>query len=102
MEDRKLREEESLELISRMIRDSRKNVNYKAGTFSLIWGYVTVFVSLLIYGGWMLTHHQTIFWFWFLIPIAGAVATWLFERNQPTLKRTYLDKVIIRYGWYWG
>lgn len=94
MEDRKLKEEESLELISRMIRDSRKSVDYKAGTFSLIWGYVTVFVSLLIYGGWVLTHHQAIFWLWFLIPVVGVVATWLFERNQPALKRTYLDKVI--------
>lgn len=94
MEDRKLKEQESLELITQMIRDSRKSVEYKAGTFSLIWGYVTVVVSLLVYVGWYLTQSSAIGWLWFLIPIAGSIVTWLFNRNRPSLKKTYLDKVI--------
>lgn len=94
MEDRKLKEQESLELIAQMIRDSRKSVEYKAGTFSLIWGYVTVVVSLLVYGGWSLTQSPAMGWLWFLIPIVGSIATWLFNRNRPSLKKTYLDKVI--------
>lgn len=94
MENRKLKEQESLELIAQMIRDSRKSVEYKAGTFSLIWGYTTVLISLLVYSGWMLMHHSAIFWLWFLIPVGGCVATWLFKRNHPSLKKTYFDKVI--------
>lgn len=94
MENRKLKEQESLELIAQMIRDSRKSVEYKAGTFSLIWGYTTVLISLLVYSGWMLMHHSAIFWLWFLIPVGGCVATGLFKRNQLSLKKTYFDKVI--------
>lgn len=94
MEDKKLKEQDSLELIAQMIRDSRRSVEYKAGTFSLIWGYVTVAVSLLVYGGWMLTQSHAMQWCWFLIPIVGSIATWLFNRNQLSLKKTYLDKVI--------
>ncbi len=68
MEDKKMSEQESLELISQVIRDSRKSVEYKAGSFSLIWGYVTVIVSLLVYAGFALTDYHEVAWLWFLIP----------------------------------
>ena len=48
MEDKKLNEQESLELIARMIRNSKRNVRENAGGPALIWGYATVLTSLLI------------------------------------------------------
>ena len=49
MEDKKLNEQESLELIARMIRNSKRNVRENAGGPALIWGYATVLTSLLVY-----------------------------------------------------
>ncbi|WP_224203944.1 hypothetical protein [Bacteroides salyersiae] len=60
MEDKKLNEQESLELIARMIRNSKRNVRENAGGPALIWGYATVLTSLLVYAGWMLTHQYYI------------------------------------------
>ena len=37
MEDKKLNEQESLELIARMIRNSKRNVRENAGRPALIW-----------------------------------------------------------------
>lgn len=60
MEDKKLNEQESLELIARMIRNSKRNVRENAGGPALIGGYATVLTSLLVYAGWMLTHQYYI------------------------------------------
>lgn len=46
MEDKKLNEQESLELIARMIRNSKRNVRENAGGPALIGGYATVLTSL--------------------------------------------------------
>lgn len=94
MEDKKMSEQESLELISQVIRDSRKSVEYKAGSFSLIWGYVTVIVSLLVYAGFALTDYHEVAWLWFLIPIGGCLAMWRLGLSQKSLKRTYFDRII--------
>ncbi len=94
MEERKLTEKESLELISQMIQNSRKNVDYAAGNPALLWGYVTVITSLLVYGSWQLTHSHLVMWLWFLIPIAGGIGMFIASRNKPKLVKTHLDKVL--------
>ena len=40
MEDRKLNEKESLELITQMIRNTRRNLDAGCGNMFLLWGYV--------------------------------------------------------------
>ena len=40
MEDRKLNEKESLELITQMIQNTRRNLDAGGGNMFLLWGYV--------------------------------------------------------------
>ena len=47
MEERKMNEAESLELIASMINDSRARMRRDFGTPFLIWGYTTVAVSII-------------------------------------------------------
>ena len=42
MEERKLNEKESLELITRMIRNTKHNLEIGDGNIFLFWGYLTV------------------------------------------------------------
>ena len=53
MEEKALNEKESLELISQMIRNTQQKLERKNGIPFLIWGYVTVIVSLTVW--YMLT-----------------------------------------------
>ena len=46
MEDRKLNEKESLELIAQMIRNTRRNLDAGGGNMFLLWGYVGAVVTL--------------------------------------------------------
>ena len=42
MEDKKLNEKESLELITQMIQNTRRNLDTGSGNMFLVWGYVSV------------------------------------------------------------
>ncbi len=48
MEDRKLSEKESLELIARMIQNTRRNLDAGGGNMFLVWGYVGVLITLVV------------------------------------------------------
>lgn len=99
MEEKKLNEKESLELIAQMIQNSKKNVRENGGGYTLVWGYVTILVSLLIYTGWVILGQYWIFFGWFLIPVLGKLGNiWLERKHKPVLIKTYLDRVI-RYIW---
>lgn len=49
MEERKLNEKESLELIAQMIQNTKNRLETNCGMPFLFWGYTTLFVSLLIW-----------------------------------------------------
>ena len=49
MEDKKLNEKESLELITQMIQNTRQNLDTGSGNMFLVWGYVSVLVTCLLY-----------------------------------------------------
>lgn len=48
MEERKLNEKESLELIAQMIQNTKNRLETNCGMPFLFWGYTTLFVSLPI------------------------------------------------------
>ena len=54
MEERKLNEKESLELIAQMIQNTKNRMETNCGMPFLLWGYTTVFTSLLV---WLLVTH---------------------------------------------
>ena len=47
MEDRKITEQESLELISQMIQNTRRNLDAGSGNIFLLWGYIGTIATLV-------------------------------------------------------
>ncbi len=93
MENNKLSEAQSLELITSMIQDSRSRLARNSGTPFLIWGYTTVAVSLFnalaLYLGWSYAWG----WSWFLIPIIGWLGMLLLFKQEPSA-RNYIDRIV--------
>lgn len=98
MEDRQLNEKESLELISQMIRNTRKKMVTAGGSIFLIWGYVTAFVTLLIWGLLDFGQAHWVMWLWWLIPIIGYPLTYRRIKEKNKLVVTFIDKVVL-YIW---
>ena len=94
MEEKKLTEKESLELIAQMIQSTKENVEKGSGTTFLIWGYISTITSLLIYFIWTTTGNTLIFWSWWLIPIVGYSIEFFRRRNSPKRVVTGIDKII--------
>ena len=94
MEEKKLTEKESLEVITSMI--ARTKVRYLgSGNILLMWGYLTVFTSILV---WMLlaTTRQNVWnWLWFAIPVIGMSLTFIMVRREKRTEGavTYSDKI---------
>lgn len=94
MEEKQLDARESLELITRMIRNTRRRLERNSERPFLVWGYTTVAVSLLNYAlniagadpAWSLT--------WFLIPLLGVVLMRLFPTRKSTEPRTEIDRIV--------
>lgn len=98
MEDKKMNEKESLELISRMIQNTRTRVEKNGGTPFLIWGYGTVLVALLVWFMVTLTGRYEWHFLWFLLPAVGVpVTVWVSRKNEVAVK-TYIDRVV-NYIW---
>jgi len=97
MEDKKLNERESIELITAMI--SRTNERYFGdGNIYLVWGYVTLAVASSVWLLLALTHNPAWNWLWFLIWIVGGISTQIISRKQRGKYgvKTYSDKLINR------
>lgn len=94
MEEKKLDAQESIELITRMIRNTRQRLERHSGRPFLIWGYTTVAVSLLNYAlniagadpAWSLS--------WFLIPVLGILLMRLFPEKKSSEPRTEIDRIV--------
>ncbi|HBL34562.1 MAG TPA: hypothetical protein DDZ96_12210 [Porphyromonadaceae bacterium] len=98
MEEKNLNEKESLELISRMIRNTQQKLEKGNGAPFLIWGYTTICVSLIVWYLFSATGDPRWNYLWFLILIIGAPVTFLWNRKQVKGVKTYIDKVI---GYIW-
>lgn len=94
MDDKKLTEKESLELISQMIRATKDNMEKGSGNLFLIWGYLSTFVALMIYTVWITTGNHLIFWAWWLIPIIGYPAILYMNRKKEKRVKTDIDRII--------
>lgn len=94
MEDIKLTEKESLEVITSMIFQTKKRY-IGNGNILLLWGYLTVIVTLLVWT--MLVSTRNSFWniLWFIIPIVGGTATIIMSRHEQRERAVvlYSDKI---------
>ncbi len=81
MEDRKLTEKESLEVITSMIARTKQRY-IGDGNIMLMWGYLCVGVTALIWALLVLTHNPCWNWLWFLIWIIGGIATPIIRKKR--------------------
>ena len=95
MEDKQLNAAESIALISRMIDNTRNRMVRNSGRPFLVWGYVTVFTTLLVMGA--VYYFQDPKWniLWMVLPVLGALLMWL-TRDKHTEGKvsTFVDRVI--------
>lgn len=94
MEEKSITERESIALITDMI--SRTKQRYIGnGNIMLMWGYLTVAVTILIWVLLEATHHPAWNWLWFLIWIVGGTATPIMARKQQVERgvKNYSDRI---------
>ena len=98
MEDRKLTERESLEVITSMITRTKYRLVKGSGNILLMWGYLIVAVTALIWVLLMTTRNPAVNWLWFLIWIIGGIATPIMAKKKRVASGTksYTDKLTSR------
>lgn len=97
MEDKKLTEKESIEVITSMI-ERTKTRYLGSGNIMLLWGYLVTIVSLLVWIMIATTHNYAWNWLWFAIPVLGSPISCIMARKEQRVKGavTYSDKLTSR------
>lgn len=96
MEDRKLNERESLELIAQMIRNTRRNLDAGGGNMFLLWGYTGVVVTLGVWAALYFTNCTACLWGFWTLPVVGWLLSWWFGRRWRKQQgaKDYTDRVV--------
>ncbi len=81
MEEKNLTQKESLELITKMIRETRSNLEHNGGRIYLLWGYLCLVVSVVIYFLLAKTGDYRVQWLWFAIPSYRLSCNDLFDQK---------------------
>ena len=93
MEEKKITEQESLELISQMIQVTKQHIVKGSGNQFLIYGYMAAVLSVAIYILLYMTHN---YWWpmgWFLMFLPAIIMAFKGKRNNPVVV-TYTYSVI--------
>lgn len=93
MEEKKLNEKESLELIAQMITNTRSRMQTGNGNVYLLWGYTSVAVAILIYIIGFFSTHPSWNFLWFLIWIIGGTLTGRVLKDEKKAPKGYTDKI---------
>ncbi len=96
MEDKKITEKESLEIISRMIKNTQQNLEADRGMPFLIWGYTTVLMTLIVGIGFSQIIDYRWNYLWFMIPIIGWSLMIRLIKKNPIKVKTYIDTAIMK------
>lgn len=97
MEERKLTEKESLEIITSMIERTRERY-IGDGRIMLMWGYLTVVLTAIIWTLIGVTHNPVWNCLWFLLWIIGGTLTPIMDKKMQHEKgfKNYSDTVTSR------
>ena len=95
MEEKKLTERESLELISQMIRSTRENMEVGSGNQFLAWGYFSALLSVLLFVLVTSTGNNVWALGWFAMFAFWGILKFV-QRGRKTPVVTYTDRVVIQ------
>ncbi len=97
MEDRKLTEKESLEVITSMIARTKQRY-FGSGNNLIMWGYLVVITALLVWVLLAATRQEAWNWLWFAIPVIGFPTSIMMRKREKREHGavTYSDKVTSR------
>ena len=95
MEERKITEVESIEIITSMISRTKDRLVKGSGNILLMWGYLIVAVTALIWVLLVTTKNPAVNWLWFLIWVVGGIATPVMAKKERVASgsKSYTDKL---------
>ena len=93
MEEQKMNEKESLELIAQMIRVTKQSIGSGSGNKFLMYGYTATILSIVIYALVYFTGNSAWSAGWFLMFLPFLVSSVREKRNRPKVV-TYTDRMI--------
>jgi hypothetical protein len=98
MEDKTLNEKESLELITKMIQNTKHRMEQNSGLPLILWGTLTVFFSVIIWSllKFGIANSPIYNLLWFGIPILGWIGMVIILKTETKKRhvKTFIDKVI--------
>lgn len=97
MEDKRITEQEGIEVITTMIARTKERY-FGNANIMIMWGYLVVLTTIAVWALLSLTHNPAWNWLWFAIPLVGGIATPIMSRKQERKAgvRTYSDIVTSR------
>lgn len=95
MEERKITEAESIEIITSMISRTKDRLVKGCGNILLMWGYLTIAVAVLIWLLLVTTKNPVVNWLWFLIWLIGGTVTphMAKRKRREAGARSYTDRL---------
>ena len=93
MKENKFSEKESLELISKMIQQTKQNLQVGSGNKLLYYGYTAVITSIVVYLLCKFTSQMAWHNLWFLMFIPGICEKIFFKQSKKQVV-TYTDKAV--------
>ena len=95
MEERKITEAESIEIITSMISRTKERLEKGYGDILLMWGYLTVAVTALIWALLVTTNNPAVNWLWFLIGLIGGISSPIMAKRKrmETGAMSYTDRL---------
>lgn len=82
MEERKITESESIEIITSMITRTKDRLVKGCGNILLMWGYLIIAVAALIWVLLVVTGNPAVNWLWFLIWLVGGIASPIMSKRK--------------------
>lgn len=94
MDDKNLSADQSLELIRRMIRDTRRRLSSGSSNLFILWGYLLAATAVGIF--FLLTFTDSRAWQWLWVPAlaAGGIATTWYSHRLTTQVKSYTDRLL--------
>ncbi len=94
--EKNLTPEQSLAIITKSLEQSRKDMIRNAGWPMLLWGFLVLATSLLVFVLWSKTDNPTWNCLWFIMPVIGYLSAWRLGKKKDKGVRSFLSDTIER------